>query len=71
MPNSCHLYRGFTIEIYSSKAKFLGLWNGHFKISKTRHGIAAAMLGGPYFCQEDAVENALRTAKQFVDNLAG
>lgn len=71
MSDSHHVYRRFNIEVSSTKAAFGGLWTGHYKISKFGHGMAAASLGGPHMSQEDAIKNALLTAKAFVDCLVG
>ncbi len=66
-----HKYQDFDIDIWATTSRVPGLWLGHYDIWLLSFGVASAALSGPHASEQDAADNALRTAKEFVDVIIG
>lgn len=71
MSNAGIKHRGFDIAVSATPSHFAGLWIGHYDVRLMGFGVAAASLSGPHKSELEAADNALRTAKEFVDEVIG
>lgn len=71
MGNKGIKYRGYDIEVNATLSHFAGLWIGHYEIMLMGFGVASASVSGPHRTEQGALDNALRTAEEFVREIVG
>lgn len=62
-------YIGFDIKVSATQSNFLGLWIAHYDIKRGTYGMASASISGLHKAKQEALDDALRIAKEFVDNV--